>query len=256
MAIVLTPAVSSATSPYYQTRTYKSLLENICRVAGIEPDRLLSDDALAIRDYINSSMREGWEYYPWPHFMRAEETTVANIDNYKDKDLFAINELDPRLYRYPKPYTFSVDADGINIIPDLATTKTIYVYFRLFFYPFNGTEYSLTTTYSIGDMAYDSDTGDYYRSLANSNLGNGVSETTWWDRRQIPAFLFEYAKFSALSELREAEGQGNKSLRLKGDVTSATYTGKATKALSLEIDKWERQKNQQLRPQVRVRSGG
>lgn len=245
--ITLTPATSTTTSPYYATRTYKELFENTCRAAGIEPDRVLNDDSLAIRDYINTGIREGWEYYPWPDLMEVTSTTVANIDNYAEHDLFSISKYDPRDKRYPHFYTYSVDANGINIINDLATTDTVWLKYRQAWYPFKGTAYSATTTYSIGDMAYDSTTGDYYRSLSNSNIGNLVTDTSKWERREIPAFLFEFTKLSALAELREAEGQGEKSTMLKG---------KAWRSMTLEIEKWERQKNQQIRPVVRVRSGG
>jgi len=242
-----TPVTLGVDSPYYQTRTYKQLLENICRTAGIEPSRLLTDDSLAIRDFINSALREGWEYYPWPYLMVVTSDTVANIDDYSEYDLFSINKYDPRDKRYPGPYTFSVDAGGINIIPDLTATDTVFLKYRERWYPFTGSVYSASTTYATGDMAYDSTTGDYYRSLVSSNLAGSLSNALVWDRREIPDFLFEFAKYSVLGELREAEGQGEKARALKA---------RAGVAMTLEIEKWERQKNQQLRPQVRLRSGG
>jgi len=242
-----TAAVSTATTPYYQVRTYSDLLSAICRTAGIEPGRLLTNDSATIRDYINSAMREGWQYYPWPDLMRVTSDTVANIDNYATYDLFSINKYDPRDKRYPGPYTFSVDGAGINIIPDLTSTDTVYLKYRDLWYPFSGTFYSASTSYSLSQMSYGSSTGDYYRSLSDSNLGNLITNTVYWDRREIPAFLFEFIKWSAVAELREAEGQGEKSRALKA---------RAGVCMTLEIEKWERQKNQQLRPQVRLRSGG
>jgi hypothetical protein len=242
------PATVTATTPQYPTRTYKELLYAISRAAGIDPNRLLDDDALAIRDYINTALRTIWEYYPWPKLMRVGSDTYANIDNYANYDLFFISSTDPRVDRNPTFYTFSVDAGGFNIIDDnLATTATLYFTYRDRFYPFDGTRYSTITTYELDGMSYDSTTGDYYRSVVGSNLNNALTDTAWWDRRYIPAFLFEYTKLSALAQMREAEGQGEKSRILEV---------KATAALMAELDKWERQKNQQLRPHVRVRSGG
>lgn len=230
---------------YYQTKTYKQLLENICRSAGIEPDRLLSDDALAIRDYINTAMRKGWEYYQWPDLMESEAATVATISNYLSHDLFHIFKLDPKVTTYAKPYRYFVDASGINILPDLAATDVIYPKWRYRWYAFEGVQW-VAATYSIGDMVYDSTTGDYYRSIVNNNT-DAVTETASWDRREIPGFLYEFIKHHALAELREAEGQGTKATALER---------KAWVALNLEIEKWERQKNQQLHPHHHVISGG
>jgi len=239
-------AVSSST-PNYKVRTYSDLLSAICRTAGIEPGRLLTNDSATIRDYINSAMREGWEYYQWPDLMRVTQDTVANIDDYATYDLFSINKYDPRDKRYPGPYTFSVDGAGINIIPDLTSTDTVYLKYRELWYPFAGSAYSASTTYALNEMSYNSTTGDYYRSLSAGNIAQSITDIVYWDRREIPAFLFEFIKWSAVAELREAEGQGEKSRALKA---------RAGVSMTLEIEKWERQKNQQLRPQVRLRSGG
>ena len=232
---------------YYQTKTYKQLLENICRAAGIEPDRLLSDDALAIRDYINTAMRKGWEYYQWPDLMESEAATVGTISNYLAYDLFHIFKYDPKDKAYPEPYRYFVDASGINILPDLASTGIIYPKWRYPWYAFEGIEYAAGTTYSIGDMAYSSAIGDYHRSIIDNNTGNAVTDTASWDRREIPGFLYEFIKLQALSELREAEGQGAK---------AAILERKSWHSLTLEIEKWERQKNQQLHPNTHVYSGG
>jgi hypothetical protein len=245
--ITLTPATATTQTPNYATRSYKELLEDICSESGIEPGQLNTQDSLAIRRFINSAMRQFWEYYQWPDLMKIEQTTVANIDNFATYDLFMISKEDPRDFRYPQPYTYSVDSEGINIIDDLATTDTIWLQYRLLFYPFKGDAYLGSTSYALGDMAYDSTTGDYYRSLANSNSGNAVSNTSFWDRRRIPYFLFDATKIEATSKLLKAQGQQEKELLTTRD---------AWNALNLEIEKWERQKNQQLRHRVRVRSGG
>lgn len=245
--ITLTAATNTTTVPYYQTRTYKDLFENICRSAGIDPSRPGPHDSLTIRSFINTALREAWEYYPWPDLMAVTSTLVSNIDNYAEYDLFSISKYDPRDKRYYDPYTFSVDSDGINILPDLAATATVYLRYRLLFYPFSGSAYSASSTYAVNDMAYDATTGDYYRSLANSNIGNSLTDTAWWDRRRIPAFLFEFTKTMVLADLREAEGQ---------DAKAPVLRAQAGRLMTLEIDKWERQKNQQLRPVVRYRTGG
>ncbi len=249
--ITLTPVTNTTTSPLYPTRTYQDLLKSCCWTAGIEPDDL--QDPLAFRDWININLREIWEYYPWPKFMRVEETTAGNIDNFSEHDLFGIFKYDPRDKRYPQPYTWTHDAEGINIIQDLASTATIYVQYRDLFYPYMGTEYSTTTTYtsyilepSTG-MAYETDTGDYYRSLANSNLDNALTNTSFWERRGIPSHFYEYVRLMVSAELLDAMGQGEK---------SASKRAQAAQKRDLEIEKWERQKNLQQRPQVKVRSGG
>jgi len=242
-----TEATNTAVVPYYQTRTYRDLLYAISRLTGITPARLLNDDALAIRDYINSALRTSWEYYPWAPLMSVTSDTVANLDNYAEYDLFSISKYDPRVKRWPTYYGFSEDSGGLNLLDDLATTTTVYLKYRQRFYPFDGIEHSLAESYSNGDMVYDSTTLDYYRSLADSNLGHEVTETAWWDRREIPAFLFEHARLSVVADIREAEGETNKAMILRRQ---------ADRARDLEIEKWERQKNQQIRPPVRVRSGG
>lgn len=241
------PATSTATTPYYQTRTYQDLLYSVCRAAGIEPGRLLNEDALAIRDYINESLRSGWEWYPWPGLMNTVSDTVSNLANYAEYDIISITKKDPGTDVNPTHYAWFIDGSGINIQTDLESTDTIYLTYRDLWYPFDGTNYDSATTYETGGMAYDTSTGDYYRSLADANLNNAVSDTAWWDRREIPAFLFDYAKWYALAQLREAEGQCSKSAMLQR---------RAEQALQTEIFKWESRKNHQIRPITRVRKQG
>ncbi len=243
-----TPATSTTTVPYYQTRTYLELFKSCAYVAGIEPDRILTDDAEAVRDFLNTYLREGWEYYPWPHLMQTFLDTYANRNNYAEYDLFSISEKDPRETKNYKPYTYSIDAEGINLVQDLDDDAELYFRHRYLYYRLSGGEFddTLSTSYAFNAMVYETDTGDYYRSLADGN-SSALTDTAWWDRRRIPDFLYEFAKGNTLANLREAQGQGEKASRLKKN---------AWISLNLEIEKWERQKNQQLRPNYRQRTGG
>ena len=174
-----TPATDPSISPYYPTRTYKDLLYACSRLSGIEPTRLLSDDALAFRDSVNAHLRDTWEYYPWSHLVYTGSDTKANLDNYREYEIFGFYKTSPLVDKYPTEYTWTQDASGYSIIDDnLASTSTIWFQYRLPVYPFDGTNWSATTTYTEGDMAYDSTTGDYYRSIAGSNINNGVDDTT------------------------------------------------------------------------------
>lgn len=72
--------------------------------------------------------------------------------------------------------------------------------------------YAGGTTYNIYDAVYDSTTDLVYRSLANSNVGNALSNTTWWQLITSP------------STLAANKGESNESLNIESTVYQRVLT--------------------------------
>ena len=48
-----------------------------CQLAGLDPATLSDTDRLAFHDLLNSWLRRGWHFYPWPQLLKLEQTTVS-----------------------------------------------------------------------------------------------------------------------------------------------------------------------------------
>lgn len=73
------------------------------------------------------------------------------------------------------------------------------------------------TTYAADAQVYDSDTGDFYRSLAGGNQGNPVTDTTRWERIDFPWVLREPVAHGVFAELLAGDEQEERAIVARRD---------------------------------------
>lgn len=128
---------------------------------------------------------------------------------------------------------FELQENGARV---LGTETIVWVEFRKQSPSWSGTIYNAATTYALDDQAWDPTGGDYYRSLVGSNTGNAVTDTTKWERIDVPYVLSAYIAEGAYADvLGKTEGQQDK---------YPTESDEAFGLLTHEWDVIERQQKQ------------
>lgn len=118
----------------------------------------------------------------------------------------------PRVGTRPRPIDYDLQDNGVRVH---GSDPVVWVKFIRRCPAFSGTTsagppwlYDATATYAAGQQVYDSATGDFYRSVAGANTGNGLTDTDWWERLLFPRILANYVAQGASADLKgKADGQ-------------------------------------------------
>lgn len=111
---------------------------------------------------------------------------------------------DPRVHELvaEAPYDW---LDGRPIVRGSATS--VWVELRRQVPLWRGDDYGASTTYAAGEVVWDQTTGDYYKSRQDSNTGNAVTATTYWERLDFPYILSEAVAQGAYADAVRADGR-------------------------------------------------
>lgn len=128
--------------------------------------------------------RNVWRYAIRTEVLRTMTSTTKLIF-YPDWDARVYYQLNDRVQSDSK--TWIAVGYGLNHDP----TTRLYDYWASYFGSDTCDLYSATTTYNIGEQIYDA-TDVPYISVADTNLGNAVTNTSYW----LPLGISDWAQFS------------------------------------------------------------
>jgi len=198
---------------------YKIVRDGVLTRMGIDASLTpLTSQSAALAEYLQSALDSMWEFYPWPdvtlteqrtpalHTIDAEqpgETVIGDFleiyDNNPDDDSQLSNNL---------PFTLTGSAAVLSSDWHVPNTP-VWVRFRIPTPVFTSADYSAATAYAPGDVVYHDPTGDCYLCTA-ATTGNAPTNSSFWRRQLIPAYLGEAAKLHALAETQQEDGQYDK----------------------------------------------
>lgn len=209
-----------------RTVTFKSVLHNVARMAGLDPNSgdLTNELAQQITSYINERLREAWEWTWWPELMLVESRAVDDSDgffvDYDEASKTPIGETmgvykqHPFESSSPHPIDFVPSANGLQLKP--TPPDDVYVYFRSRPVTFDATVWTATENTAVGDIRYYADTGECYLCLIASAHKNPVTQTTYWEKIDFPYILSSYVRMAAYADYLRADGQMEKAMAVYG----------------------------------------
>jgi hypothetical protein len=104
---------------------------------------------------------------------------------------------------------YLLNEDRVLLIDATGETGNVWVQFLLPQPRFTTDDFSVATAYAAGDIVFYNTTGDCYIAR-QSTTGNLPTDSEYWRRYRIPAFLADYLKFYALAETLSEDGQMDK----------------------------------------------
>lgn len=132
-----------------------------------------------------------------------EQTGATKIGTPKDAW-----QRNPRVSRYPGPVPFTLSENGVQFT-DLAPVS-IYLEFRIRPPKFTRVDWSGAITYAAGALVYYDTTGECYTSVAGSNTNHAPTDTTYWTKVDLPAFLEDYIPLRVKVDTLQDDGQEDK----------------------------------------------
>jgi hypothetical protein len=218
----------------YNTRQFDRVFEDVVRAAG-RPVSVIAqfstDDAERVAELINEAILYFWDEGFWPGTFAIEQRTIDATDKYILKEATGetvIGRIDPEECFYtdkPLPHSLKyvlseVEDRGDRIVcfdPDCPEQP--YVRFQYPCPQYTRAAYDETETYAKGDLAYDSTTGECYKSLAAANLNNALTDTDWWEVQAFPELAGNYVKLAASAEwMSEDDGRYKQAARAEREL--------------------------------------
>jgi hypothetical protein len=163
--------------------------------------------------------RMAWEKTMWSRIVETAEfavTTDANSAKYVPygsgidtlSAVWQVSTKNPRASHNPGRLSFLLSPRGVEL-SNLAAAD-VWIQYRPRHRRYTRVAYNVGTTYAVNDVVYASSTGECYRSLAGSNVGNAVTDATKWEAQILPDFLNEYICRAAFSDLLRNDGRGDR----------------------------------------------
>lgn len=134
---------------------------------------------------------------PFRRSLDYEQTDETEIGEVK-----AIWDRDPLIHFGTAQKVEFVLGDKIYVAGDAAR---VWVEYRQRPPSWTGADYAATTTYALDAQVYSPTQGDFYRSLVASNTGQAVTDTTKWERIDVPYVLQDAIAQGILGELLETD---------------------------------------------------
>lgn len=110
----------------------------------------------------------------------------------------------PQVSQYPYHWPF-VPKNGRITLTDSSTPDALWVHFRTRPPTLNGTAYDKSIAYSVGAVRYYPDTGECYRCVRATPAGTAPTNTDYWEKVDIPAWLARAAALGAAADWRAAD---------------------------------------------------
>jgi hypothetical protein len=208
-----------------RTVTFKSVYEEVVRLAGLDPDDSGFSAARQefVADCINRRVRECWEYDFWPELCVTEARTMDANDvvAYEPTSEIALGEVegvyDRDPFQYPdtaKRWEFVATENGIQV-QDTSAATPVYVKYRRRPNRFTRVAWVEGTDYADGALIYYATTGECYQVQSVS----GVLTWVWvampyvFSAAVVQLALADYLRNTGQTERAdEAQALGYKAL--------------------------------------------
>ncbi len=165
-----------------RTVTYDYVLQRACELTGRVFSTLTTEESNLFRTFISMSLRSAWECFDWP------EQTVYQ------QEFFAPNYSSSQVYSggmvvyYPteqKYYQYVGSINSGNPPTTGGPNGTLNSQFwgeALPYYNGTGGSWSLTTTYSIGDIVLYPEDQEYYQLFGAASAGTLPTDGSYWGK--------------------------------------------------------------------------
>jgi hypothetical protein len=212
---------------------FKSVLWGAALRMGLDPSRnLLNDQAATLTEYINSRVREGWEFQDWPAVCPTEERVpdgdfvIALNQGFLTPigEVFGVFAANPDKVRHAKELIWELRAQGIQLFQ---AVESCWVTYRRLPPLFTSEPWLPGKSYVPGDLVYKAGEGDCFKCKV-ANLNVDVLDVGFWERVLFPDFLGEFVKAGVFSDALREQGQPEK---------AAVEESRAEQLLMREADK-------------------
>jgi len=185
-----------------QTVTFKRVLEGVSHRMGLDPDNLLDVEKASFAEFIESRVRQGWEYYPWPETMKVEQrqfrpdyasgTTYTNAAADVDSSQVYWPQED-KYYQALKSTSGNAptDSDG-DVNSQWAQLGVTYA----------ASDYAAATDYAVGDSVFYPTDREYYTMHTNASAGTVPTNASYWGK--LTPFI-RFIKYEQTSETKLGE---------------------------------------------------
>lgn len=232
-----------------RTVTFKSVLHGVARRMGHDPETdFLSNQAATYTEYINSRVREAYDYHDWSETIIIEQlaadydATVAyeagdvvwdpdTEQYYKAVDATPGDDLADTNYWEPTAQftkgvigriigAYSEDPTSVLRAKRLAwelgngavrvkNSAETWLEYQEREPVFTSKEWDNTTSYAIDDLVYSATTGECYQAL-QTNSGTAVTDSAVWDKVDMPYMISEFVKLAAYADALREEGENTR----------------------------------------------
>ena len=204
-----------------QITKFRDVLNGVARRFGLDPDNLLAGETADFAEFIQSRVREGWEFYPWPETIKIEERQFrpdyASGTGYSN----AASDVDSsqvywaqenKYYQALKSTTGNAPTDASGTInaqwAELGST-------------YAADDYSSTTDYAVGDSVFYPTDREYYTMHTNAGAGTAPTNASYWGK------LTPFVKFIKYEQTGETKLGQIFSMSAKNPNTSRAPTSLA-----------------------------
>ena len=233
---------------------YRTVLKQVCNLAGIDHDTLPTTEWRLIRDLVSRRIRFGWEAAKWPEVCVTEQRTVTQSGGDEGNfialdqagqtemsEVFAVWNKSPKANTDVQSLSHYLSENGVQIS---TSSSQGYIQFRKVAPEFAGELYSQSTAYVTGDHVYDNSHGNFYIALQDVASGADNSpktQPTYWSLVSVPYLFSDYLIRGAYADYLRHNGELDRARVAESD---------ARGALDHELLKLHTQQGQTTRLQV------
>jgi hypothetical protein len=213
---------------------FKSILHQVCNLAGIDKDNLPTTEWRLIRDLVSRRIRFGWEAAKWPEVCATEKRTVTQTGgdegNYISLtqagktpigEVFTVWNKSPKSNLDVQGLSFYLSENGIQI--DISNQE-VYVLFRKVAPEFAGDLYNQTRSYNENDHVFDNTHGNFY--IANQAVPSGadnspLTQPGYWDLVSVPSIFTDYLIRGSYADYLRHNGELDRARVAESDARGA-----------------------------------
>ena len=233
---------------------FKSILNQVCNLAGIDTDTLPTTEWRLIRDLVSRRIRFGWEAAKWPETCVTEKRTVtqsggeegdfvslSQVSETPIGEVFAVYNKSPKQNTDTQTYDWHISENGVQLSKP---GQEVFVFFRKVAPEFAGELYSQDKSYNENDHVYDNSHGNFYianQSVASGSNNSPFAQPSYWDLVNVPSIFTDYLIRGAYADYLRHNGELDRARVAESD---------ARGALDHELLKLHTQQGQTTRLQV------
>jgi hypothetical protein len=226
-----------------QTLEFKSVLNGVAQLAGLDRDNLPTHFFKQVRDLANQRLAVAWETERWPSLVRVESATVTTANDINTAPypttagmILQVYQKEPRATTNAIPVAYSLYDTGTAQQIVLQSNDTpVYVEFKITRPNLTGDTFSSSTDYAVNDQVYYSTTGQFYDMTTDAAAGVLPTDTSKWTVVKIPKIFESYLIRGIYADYLRANGQLE--IAAMEDRTAEAF-------LTVEADKVYRQQGQ------------
>ena len=185
-----------------QITKFRDVLGGVAHRMGLDPDNLLDVEKASLAEFIQSRVRQGWEYYPWPETMKVEQrqyrpdyaggTTYSNAASDVDSSQVYWPQ-ENKYYQALKSTSGNAPTDASGTVnaqwDDLGAT-------------YAADDYAAATDYAVGDTVFYPTDREYYTMHTNAGAGTVPTNASYWGK--LTPFV-KFIKYEQTGETKLGE---------------------------------------------------